>query len=281
MLLASGPATLALTEERWTLLTLLARQAALVLSNARLNRQATQAEQARAGFLSSLTHELRGPLNAINGYLDLLLEDLAGELSEQQREFVQRARTGSEHLYTLLEDLLLTARVDAGQLRLKRERVFLADLASDVLEGLSLAARDAGVSLAVQIPPALPALDADAIRLQQILRNLLGNAVRFTPAGGQVLLAARTLPEVTGSGCARVEISVRDTGCGVAPEYHTRIFERFFQLPNPAGGRLSGLGLGLAVAKTLVELHGGQIQIESTPGAGSTFRFTLAASSWP
>jgi signal transduction histidine kinase len=281
MLLASSSGTAPLTEQQCTVLRLLAGQAALVLSNARLTRQAKLAERARTSFLSLITHELRGPLNSINGYLDLLLEDLAGALSEQQREFVQRARAGSEYLYTLLEDLLLTARVDAGQVRLKRERVRLVDLVEDVLEGLGLAARDAKVSLEVAIPSGLPALDADAVRLQQILRNLLSNAVRFTPAGGQIILSARTLPGSQSAQHARVEISVSDTGCGVAPEYHERIFERFFQLPNTTGGRISGQGLGLTVVKTLVELHGGQIQIESAPGAGSTFRFTLDEYGWP
>lgn len=223
-----------------------------------------------AHFLSLVTHELRSPLNTINGYLDLTLEGLAGELNEQQREFLQRARAGSEHLYALIEDLLLAARADAGQLRLNRESVALRELVNNVLEELELTARDAGVSPEIEIPADLPMLMLDAVRVQHVLRNLLGNALYATPAGGHVTISARYATEQK-----LLEMRVKDTGCGIDAQYHERIFERFFQVPHPAGGRTSGQGLGLAMVKLIVELHGGQVRVESAPGEGSIFIFTV------
>lgn len=228
-----------------------------------------------AHFLSLITHELRSPLNTINGYLDLALDGVAGELNEQQREFIQRARSGSTRLYTLLEDLLLISRADAGQLRLNREPVALYDLARDVQEELELPARDAEVTLKLEAPADLPPLFVDAVRLQQVLRNLLSNALRFTASGGTVVLSARLLPGRGDEQKKIVELCVRDSGCGIAAEYHERIFERFFQVPQPGSGRISGQGLGLAAVKIIIELHGSQIHLESIPGQGSAFLFTL------
>jgi signal transduction histidine kinase len=234
-----------------------------------------QQQQFISHFLSMVTHELRSPLNTINGYLDLTLEGVAGELNEQQREFLRRARAGSEHLYALLEDLLLASRADAGQLRLHRSRHSLVELVNGAQEELDLTAQDAAVILETALPEDLPELEVDAVRMQQVLRNLLNNALRFTPAGGRIKISASLLPQPPGSERASLEVRVQDNGCGIAPEYHERIFERFFQVPYPEGGRINGQGLGLAVVKLIVELHGGHVQVESAPGAGSTFIFTL------
>ncbi len=228
----------------------------------------------KANFLSLVTHELRSPLNTINGYLDLTLEGLAGELNEQQREFLQRARAGSEHLYALIEDLLLASRADAGQLRLNREPVVLRDLLRDVLEELDLTAKDAKVSLETNLPADFPILVVDAMRMQQALRNLLCNALHCTPAGGHVTISAHVLSVQNIAEDAeqeRIEIRVTDTGYGIASAYHERIFERFFQVPPSEGGRVSGQGLGLAIVKMIVELHGGHVWVESVPGEGCTF----------
>lgn len=238
--------------------------------------QPSSQDQFISHFLSSVAHELRSPLNTINGYLDLALEGVAGELNEQQREFIQRARAGSEHLYALLEDLLLVARVDAAQLRLNYAPHSLEEPVNGAMEELELTARDAGIVLESSVPADLPACQLDVIRVQQVLRNLLSNALRFTPSGGRVTIEARILSSQQAQGRQMVELCVRDTGTGIAPEYHERIFERFFQIPRPTGGRSSGQGLGLAVARIIVELHGGQIRVESAPGQGSAFFFTLA-----
>lgn len=237
--------------------------------------QPSAQDQFISHFLSLVAHELRSPLNTINGYLDLALEGIAGELNEQQREFIQRARAGSEHLYTLLEDLLLVARADVAQLRLNRATHSLEELVNGALEDLELTAQDAGVTLKALLPANLPALQLDAVRIQQVLRNLLSNALRFTPSGGCVTVEARLLSEQQEQERQVIEVCVRDNGIGIAPEYHERIFERFFLVPRSAGGRGGGQGLGLAVAKLIVELHGGQIRVESVLGEGSSFFFTL------
>ncbi|GCE27034.1 hypothetical protein KDA_25180 [Dictyobacter alpinus] len=243
------------------------------------------AERGKAKFLSMITHELRSPLNAINGYLDLLLSGVGGELTPDHHEFVQRARAGSENLYALLEDLLLISRADSGQMRLNRELIRLPDVIENAAEELELTAADNGIQMHIDIAPDLPRLYADAVRLQQVLRNLINNALQFTPAGGSVLISAKraevghsvsaTSLEADDEPQAMLQLQVKDTGCGIDPEFHQRIFERFFQAPNDRIRQAGGQGLGLAIVKMLIELHHGTVTIESTPGQGSTFTCLL------
>jgi two-component system phosphate regulon sensor histidine kinase PhoR len=242
-------------------------------------------EHLKAHFISMITHELRSPLNTVNGYLDLALEGVAGELNPQQREFVQRARAGSEHLYALVEDLLLMSRADAGQLRLNRDFIRLPEIIAHSIEELELIAMDNEISIRVEIASDFPQMYADAIRMQHVMRNLINNALRFTPPGGSIVISARVnnnpaeTPNAesgeTKEDMQEVEVCIRDSGYGIAPEYGERIFERFYQIPIPHSERSGGQGLGLASVKMIVELHGGRISVESMPGVGSTFTFTL------
>ncbi|HEY0755418.1 MAG TPA: GAF domain-containing sensor histidine kinase [Ktedonobacteraceae bacterium] len=275
-LIACDPCQDAFPPEHIRVLALLAEQVTLATSNARRAEMVRDANRMKANFLSLVTHELRSPLNTINGYLDLLLEGIAGETNEQQHEFLRRARAGSEHLYALLEDLLLASRADARQLRLHRVPASLGELVDAAIEELELTAQDGQVTLQSRLPAHLPLLLLDTVRTQQVLRNLLINALRFTPAGGSVTVSARILPASEDKGEQLLEVRVCDTGVGIAPEYHARIFERFFQIPAAEGGRTSGQGLGLAIVKLIIELHGGQVSVESMLGAGSTFVFRLA-----
>ena len=232
----------------------------------------------KANFLSMITHELRSPINAINGYLDLALTGIAGDLNEQQREFVRRARGGSEHLYALVEDLLLVSRADSGQLRLNRSVISLPEVIANSIEELELMAQDNDIMIVSDIPGDFPRVYADGTRLQQVLRNLISNALRFTPSGGSVTISARVVEDAAGpEGETRKSfgVQVRDTGSGIAPEYRERIFERFYQIPLDHAGRTSGQGLGLAIVKMIVELHGGHVSLESTPGKGSAFIFSI------
>jgi signal transduction histidine kinase len=228
----------------------------------------------KASVLSLIAHELRAPLNTINGYLDLALAGIGGELNEQQHEFVQRARAGSEHLYALLEDLLLISRVDTGQLRLHQDVVNLPQVIALAVEELELQAADQKITVEVTVPSSPPRISGDAVRLQQVVRNLLSNAIRFTPSGGNVHIST-WIEQGAFSDLAvsttMAFLQVQDNGPGIATEYHQRIFERFFQVPNVSTGRASGPGLGLAVARLLVELHGGSLTIESVPAQGSSF----------
>ena len=242
-------------------------------------------ERLRAHFISMITHELRSPINTINGYLDLALEGMAGELNQQQREFVQRARAGSEHLYALIEDLLLISRADAGQLRLNRDVIRLPEIIDHAIEELELLAMDNEISVRVEIASDFPQIYADAIRMQHVIRNLINNALRFTPPGGNIAISAHvnntpietanTVSATLKRDKKQVEVHIRDTGYGIAPEYQERIFERFYQIPVAHSERVGGQGLGLTVVKTIIELHGGRISVESMPGTGSTFTFTL------
>ena len=263
-------------------LTPVASNSQLILFMVRDVTAVRDAMRLKANFLSMITHELRSPLNAINGYLDLTLNGIAGELNEQHREFLQRARAGSEHLYALIEDLLLVARADAGQLRLNRQVISLPDVIDNAVEEMEFTAVDNGIALQVQIDRKFPRIYADAVRIQQVLRNLLNNALRFTPAGGAITVSAYVEDDplaqngADGEEVARVvKLSVSDTGIGIVPEYQQRIFERFFQVPNAEGARVGGQGLGLAIIKMIVELHGGSVMVESTPGKGSTFTCML------
>jgi signal transduction histidine kinase len=257
--------------------------AAVALENMALFQEARSGQnreitRMKANFLSMVAHELRSPINTINGYLDLTLEGIAGELTEQQHEFVQRARAGSEHLYALVEDLLLISRADAGQLHLNRALIHLPEVIENAVEEMELTASDNGIAIEVEVAPELPRLYADAIRLQQVLRNLLSNAQRFTSKGGRVTVSARLAEQAVTSPDEEgrvVELIVRDTGVGIAPENQQRIFERFFQIAEGGRGRASGQGLGLAIVKMIVELHGGSVMVESAPEEGSSFVCTL------
>lgn len=278
LLTATSPLTDAFSMRQVKVLTMFAEQILLAMTNARYAQQLREAAGVKAKFLSLMSHELRAPLNSINGYLDLALTGAAGELNEQQREFMQRARAGSEQLYALIEDLLFISRADAGQLHLNCEEISLKEIITDAVEQLEITAVDNDIAITVDVAEDVPPVWVDSVRMQQVLRNLISNALRFTSAGGSISVTASRMGADTpapGSKDEMVEIAVRDTGCGIAAEYQQRIFERFYQVPRSSGGRASGQGLGLAVVKMIVELHGGRVTIESTPGAGSMFSFTL------
>lgn len=219
----------------------------------------------------------------------ILLSRMWGELTPQHREFVQRARAGSEHLYALLEDLLLISRADSGQIHLQREIIALPDIIENAVEELELTAADNGIQMHVTIAPDLPRLYADALRLQQVIRNLVSNALHFTASGGEVTITAvvSNLTPVISSALVAdpdadededqrmIILRVRDTGSGIAPEFQQRIFERFFQVPDEHARHAGGQGLGLTIVKMVVELHGGTVTLESAPGQGSTFTCLL------
>jgi signal transduction histidine kinase len=224
-------------------------------------------DRMKANFTSMVSHELRSPLNSINGYLDLALEGVGGELNERLHEFIRRARASSEHLTTLVDDLLLISRADAGQFRLNIGQAHAAPIIKAALEEVELLAADAGVQVVVRVAPDVPPFAGDELRLKQVVRNLLTNAIKFTPRDGRIVVSASRRGQ-------QVELAVRDTGCGMAPEHLPLIFDRFYQVARgPGAGR--GQGLGLAIARTIVELHQGNIEVESRPGEGSLFMVVL------
>lgn len=223
----------------------------------------------KANFLSLISHELRTPLQSINGYLDMLLSRMPGDLTTEQTEFTRRARAGGEHLNALVDDLLLISRRDAGQFSLNLHEIDLAQTLRETAEEMEILAEDAEVKFEATTPNHLPIIEADGPRMAQVVRNLLTNAIKFTRKGGRVMLWTEVTP-----GDLRIHVS--DTGVGIALEHQERIFDRFYQVTTSAAdGRVTGQGLGLAIVRIIVEGHGGRISLQSAPHEGSTFTVIL------
>ena len=235
---------------------------------ARAKDEAQSASRSKSEFLSNMRHELRTPLNSILGFAEILAESTEG-ISKEQREYAGHIVTSGRTLLALINDLLDLANLEAGRLEFKPVPINVALALDDARKQAHRIATERGVSLAVETESPLPPLEADEIRLRQILQNLLSNAIKFTPSGGKIRLCARA------AGGAHLEISVVDTGVGIAPGDHERIFGRFEQLDPSASRLYQGTGLGLSLTKKLVELHGGTLFVESEVGKGSTFTFSL------
>jgi signal transduction histidine kinase/DNA-binding response OmpR family regulator len=217
-------------------------------------------------FLSTMSHELRTPLNAVLGFSDLLTEERYGPLNERQQRYVQHIHTGGKHLLTLINDILDLSKIEAGRLQLAIDSVSLTTSFAEVSDTMRPLADKKSHILAQRVLPGL-SVRADATRLKQILMNLIGNAIKFTPEGGTIELAAKRAGNF-------VRVEVRDSGPGIPPEEQQRIFDAFYRLRNSEKA-VEGTGLGLAITQRLVQLHGGELGVESELGVGSCFYFTL------
>lgn len=226
------------------------------------------ANRMRANFISMVSHELRTPLHSINGFLDIVLDGQVGPLNARQEEFLNYARTSAHQLTTLVEDILFISKADSGQFTLRLGAVTLPTLVAQVVHTLQSAAEKAEVSLITDLAPTLPIVRADELRIQQVLSNLLNNAIKFSPAGSRVTICA--LEEESA-----VHFSVIDQGKGISLMDQARIFERFYQSESGARTSAGGYGLGLSIAKLIVEQHNGRIWVESQPDHGSSFHFTI------
>ncbi len=224
-----------------------------------------------AEFLSTVGHELRTPLHAIIGYTDMLLEQERGSLNARQRRYLNTIRSNALHLMELVNNVLEFARANAGSIELKPTKFLLGEAIQAAIETLRPTADARQIELTAEISDGQSPVVADPVRFRQILINLLSNAVKFTDAGGKVLVRATTQD---GGGCI---VSVSDTGPGIDPADQEAIFEEFHRGANATGERTKrpGAGLGLAITRRLVELHGGTIRVDSTPGKGSTFTVVL------
>lgn len=230
-------------------------------------KEAERLNRLKSEFMASISHELRTPLHTIIGFAELLGEEAEGPLNEKQKRFLHHIRKDSDHLLTLINDVLDLSRIEAGGLNLHAEPTSLQHIVTEAVHAIR--SYSASRSVNVQVGEGLNmTVSADAIRLRQILNNLLSNGVKFTDAGGEVRVDA----ELNGSG---VTVSVTDTGVGIAAEECVRIFEKFYQVGVTQAGVREGTGLGLAICKQLVEMHGGQIGVESESQKGSRFYFTL------
>jgi PAS domain S-box-containing protein len=226
--------------------------------------EAKAATEAKSRFLATLSHELRTPLQAVLGYADFLLNDPAATFGAEQREDIGYIQQGATRMATLIEQMLDLSRMEAGRLELRISDVDLGAVIEQVRQDIAPQAEAKGLALTISIAPDLPPVHADPDRLRQILLNLAGNAVKFTEEGA-VCISAAPAPD------GGVDIAVRDTGIGIAPDAQERIFEEFQQVDSAQTRRHGGAGLGLAIARGLAERMGGQITVRSTPGVGSTF----------
>jgi two-component system phosphate regulon sensor histidine kinase PhoR len=224
-------------------------------------------ERVRQDFVANVSHEFKTPLTAIQGFAETLLTG-ALEDAQNRRRFLEIIRKHATSLSRLTDDLLKLSQIEAGKLELDVRRLDVAHLVEPCLETTGLKARQKELSLSSYVPPDLPHIRGDIIRLREVLQNLLDNAVQYTPAGGQITLCAAALGD-------RVVISVRDTGIGIPKADQERIFERFYRVDPARSREVGGTGLGLSIAKHLVEAHGGRIEVESEVGRGSTFSVFL------
>jgi signal transduction histidine kinase len=221
----------------------------------------------KSEFLASMSHELRTPLNAIIGFSQVLQQRLFGELNEKQAEYVDDILSSGDHLLSLINDVLDLSKVEAGQVELEVAPLSLRETLERGVVMIRERAARGGVATRLELDPAADVVTGDERRLSQVVFNLLSNAVKFTPEGGSVTVSSRRIAN-------HVEVAVADTGVGVAAADQERIFDEFQQTEAGARQR-EGTGLGLALSKRLVELHGGRIWVESEPGNGSRFVFTL------
>jgi signal transduction histidine kinase/CHASE3 domain sensor protein len=255
----------------------LANQSVLAIQNARLfqeiehkGRELEAASRHKSEFLANMSHELRTPLNAVLGYAELIQDGIYGELPDKIHEVLERIQQNGRHLLGLINDVLDLSKIEAGQLTLSPSSYAMRELALAVASGTEALAREKGLALEVDVPADLPPGHGDERRITQVLMNLVGNAIKFTEAGA-VSIRVRLEGD-------RFVVTVADTGPGIDTADQERIFAEFQQVDSSSTRKKGGTGLGLAIARRIVELHGGHIWVESTPGQGATFSFTLPIS---
>jgi len=257
------------------LLQTFADQAVIAIENVRLfneiqdkSRQLQVASQHKSEFLANMSHELRTPLNAVIGFSEVLQQRMFGELTDKQGEYIDDIHASGKHLLSLINDILDLSKVEAGRMELEVTTFSVPMAIDNALTLIKERANRHGIALECVIGPALSEIDADERKFKQILLNLLSNAVKFTPEGGRISVAATPI-------AGGIEISVSDTGIGIASADCDAVFEEFRQVGPQSDTKAEGTGLGLALARKFVEMHGGKIEVTSEIGKGSKFTFSL------
>ena len=251
-------------------------EAGILVSNAirdvterrQIETRLAEASKAKSDFLASMSHELRTPLNAIMGFSEMIRDAVIGPVDVRYREYGGDIHESGRHLQNIINDILDISKVESGRLELRDETVSIGETAEACRRTIAAMAEAAGVSLSLDISGALPRIRSDQVRFQQILLNLMSNAVKFTPAGGRVSVSA----SIEADGAV---IAVEDSGIGMKAEDIAIALEPFRQIDGPLSRRFDGTGLGLPLAKALVELHGGRLEIQSAPAAGTLVRIRL------
>lgn len=230
--------------------------------------QAEAATRAKSEFLSNMSHELRTPLNSVIGFTDILLREIPGQLNETQKEYITDILESGKHLLSLIDDILDLSKIEAGRLELELSRFELREFIKGCLLFFKEKSIRHSIRLKTSIDESIGEIEADERKLKQVILNLLSNAFKFTPDGGSVSIEAKRTD-------SEIIISVEDTGIGISKEDQARLFQPFQQIEHPLTKKVKGTGLGLYLSKRLVELHGGRIWVESEPGRGSRFNFTI------
>ncbi|HEV3009246.1 MAG TPA: ATP-binding protein, partial [Burkholderiales bacterium] len=263
------------SEKQIALLNSFADQAAIAIQNARLFKEIQEksaqlevANRHKSEFLANMSHELRTPLNAIIGFSEALGERMFGELTEKQAEYLKDIHESGRHLLSLINDILDLSKIEAGRMELELSTFHVPGALANAITLVRERAQRHGIALNLEVEERLGEFSGDERKFKQIMLNLLSNAVKFTPDGGRVDVSAKKLD-------GKIEVAVRDTGIGIAPEDQAAVFEEFRQVGRDKLKKAEGTGLGLALTKRFVELHGGEIRLESEPGKGSRFSFSL------
>lgn len=254
---------------------LIAARAAVVVQNAQLyekimrsNKELERLNRVKMEFVSMVSHELRTPLTALKGFVDIVMTEEAGSLNDQQKHFLEIAHGSIDRLSILISDLLDISRIESGQMKLEFVPLSLERVLRESFETYQAATETKKIAFSLEVKKKLPEIMADELRIKQVMDNLISNAMKFTPTGGNVKIVADDMGDF-------VLVSVADTGIGIKKEDQGKVFEKFYQVDSSLTRQVGGTGLGLAISKSIIEVHGGRIWVESEVGKGSTFRFLL------
>jgi signal transduction histidine kinase len=274
----------------------LADHAAIAVANAQLYAEIKRANDAKGKFVSEVAHELAQPVTAIKGFNDLMVKGMAGPVNDMQKQFLTTVQFNAERLNTLIKDLLDIGRIETGRLKMEIGSVAIKPIIEETIRSLQSQIDERQMTVDLNVPDELPNVSADRARLIQILTNLVSNAYKYTPAGGKMTITVSRLKEIqprlaprgnwTRTDVQQIKLNpagylacaVKDTGFGIAPEDQAKLFTQFFRSQNPAVREQRGTGLGLAITKSLIELQGGAIWVESELEKGSTFSFSMPIS---
>jgi signal transduction histidine kinase len=237
------------------------------------NAELIRATRMKDEFLATMSHELRTPMNAILGMTEILQEEIFGEINEKQMKALATVEHSGNHLLELINDILDVSKIESGQIELDYQNTAIIPLCQQSLDFIKPQAAKKSIQTKITLPVDLPSLNLDERRIRQVLVNLLGNAVKFTPEGGCITL--EVIYPITIKQRSYVKINVKDTGIGIAPENLQKVFEPFIQVDSALNRKHEGTGLGLALVKRIVELHQGEVTLTSELGVGSCFAMAL------
>jgi signal transduction histidine kinase len=265
------------TQQDVAFLNRLSDHAAIAIANAQLYHEVQRANEAKSEFVSFVAHELKNPMTSIKGYTELLAGGKVGNINEMQTNFLSTIHANVERMATLVSDLNDNSKIEAGRLRLEYKAVDVSELTEEVAKSASRQIEDKKQKLTLKVPTNLPKIWADHVRVSQVLTNLISNAHKYTPEGGEIIVGSEvTANQWDPSGAAQVvHLWVKDNGIGIAQEDQEKIFTKFFRSDDQKAREAPGTGLGLNITRSLVEMQGGRIWFESEFRQGTTFHFTV------